>query len=76
MKGLGRLFFITEYAKMKNREGDTYFSRFCTNNKYDIRIIVIGDRAFGIKRMVRNNDLELPEVCNIFYDKNRLMRIV
>mgnify|MGYP000854868240 CR=1 FL=1 len=73
LKGLGRLFFITEYAKMKNRErGYVYFQDFVPNNKYDIRIIVIGDRAFGIKRMVRNNDFRASGSGNIFYDKNQI----
>ena len=33
-----------------------YFQKFLPNNKYDIRIVVIGDRAFGFIRYNREND--------------------
>lgn len=56
-KGLGRLVIPTQYSKMQNREkGYVYFQDFIPENDYDIRIIIIGDRAFGVKRMVRKND--------------------
>ena len=33
-----------------------YFQKFLPDNKYDIRIVVIGDRAFGFVRYNREND--------------------
>lgn len=33
-----------------------YFQKFLPNNNYDIRIVVIGDRAFGFVRYNREND--------------------
>lgn len=32
------------------------FQKFLPDNSYDTRITVIGDRAFGFRRMTRNND--------------------
>lgn len=56
-KGLGRIVIPTQYSKLQNREkGYVYFQDFIPKNDYDIRIIIIGDRAFGVKRMVRKND--------------------
>ncbi|MFW5996460.1 MAG: hypothetical protein ACOCQP_00445, partial [Lentisphaeria bacterium] len=47
----------TAFAQFKgNEKGYVYFQDFIPNNSYDIRIIVIGDKAFGIKRMTREND--------------------
>lgn len=56
-KGFIRLFFTTEFAKVAGREkGYIYFQDFIDSNDCDIRIIVIGDKAFAMKRMVREND--------------------
>ena len=57
LKGLVRFFIKPTYAKILGKEiGYIYFQKFIPNNKYDIRIIVIGDKAFGLKRMVRKDD--------------------
>lgn len=37
-------------------QGYAYFQDFIPNNDHDIRVIVIGEKAFAIKRMVREND--------------------
>jgi glutathione synthase/RimK-type ligase-like ATP-grasp enzyme len=56
-KGFVRFFYTTKYAKIAGRErGYVYFQDFIPDNNYDHRIIVIRDKAFGIKRMVREND--------------------
>lgn len=57
-KGLGRLVIPTEFAKLQSREkGYVYFQEFIPDNKFDIRIVVIGgERAAGEKRYVRKND--------------------
>jgi glutathione synthase/RimK-type ligase-like ATP-grasp enzyme len=55
---------------MTDREiGYVYFQDFIPNNDYDIRIIVIGEKAFGIKRMVRKNDFRASGSGNIYYEK-------
>jgi glutathione synthase/RimK-type ligase-like ATP-grasp enzyme len=70
VKGLGRLFIITEFAKFHSREkGYIYFQDFIPNNQFDIRIIVIAGKAFAIKRMVRKGDFRASGSGNILYDK-------
>ena len=57
VKGVGRIFIPTEYAKMQAREkGYVYFQEFIPNNEFDIRIVVVGDKAAGEKRFVRKGD--------------------
>jgi hypothetical protein len=56
-KGLARLLVPTQLEENTFREkGYVYFQDFIPDNTFDIRIIVIGDRAFGIKRLVREDD--------------------
>lgn len=56
-KGFLRLFKEPDFSKFKGREiGYIYFQDFIPNNTYDIRVVVIGSKAFGLKRFVRDND--------------------
>lgn len=56
-KGLARLVISTELEKYAPREkGYAYFQKFIPNNSFDVRIVVIGDKAIGERRMVREND--------------------
>ena len=71
LKGFYRFLFPPEFSKVAGREkGYVYFQDFIPNNDYDIRVIIIGDKAFAIKRMVRENDFRASGSGNIFYDKN------
>lgn len=71
VKGFGRLLIPTEFAKMQEREkGYVYFQDFIPDNEFDIRVIVVSDRAFAIKRMVRDNDFRASGSGNIFYAKD------
>lgn len=73
LKGCGRLFFPTSFAKMRSPEkGYVYFQDFIDKNEFDIRVIVIGDKAFSIKRLIRKNDFRASGSGNIIYDKNEL----
>lgn len=73
LKGLYRLVFPTKYSKVKGRErGYIYFQEFVPNNEFDIRVCVIGNKAFAIKRMVRENDFRASGSGNIVYDKNQI----
>lgn len=57
LKGIVRIVLPTEYARVTGREiGYIYFQDFIPGNDHDIRVIVIGDKAFAMKRMVRKND--------------------
>lgn len=70
LKGLARLLIYPEFAKMHAREkGYVYFQDFIPNNNYDIRVIVINEKAFAIKRMVRKNDFRASGSGNILYEK-------
>lgn len=56
-KGIGRLFIPTiEERRMPVEKNYIYFQDFIRNNDSDIRIVVVGKRAFAIKRMVRDGD--------------------
>lgn len=71
IKGILRLFHTTEYARVTDREkGYIYFQEFIPGNDFDIRIIVVGDKAFGIKRMVRKNDFRASGSGFLFYEKS------
>lgn len=66
-----KIFFKSDYEKVKGKEsGYVYFQQFIPNNNFDIRIIVIGERAFGIKRMVRKNDFRASGSGQILYEKS------
>ncbi len=70
MKGVLRLFHKTEYARVTGKEiGYAYFQDFIPDNDHDIRVIVIGNKAFAIKRMVRDNDFRASGSGMILYDK-------
>jgi len=56
-KSIVRLFYRNEYEKFANREkGYVYFQDFATGNVSDTRIIVVDNKVFAIKRLVRKND--------------------
>lgn len=70
IKGIVRLGYTTEYARVTgNEKGYIYFQDFIPNNDFDIRVIVIGDQAFAIKRMVRENDFRASGSGSIRYEK-------
>ena len=72
-KGVGRLFIPTDYARMQAREkGYVYFQEFIPNNDHDTRIIVVGDKAFGLVRSVRDNDFRASGSGNISYEKEKI----
>ena len=73
LKSIRRLFVSTRFARtVGNQKGYIYFQEFIPNNSYDIRVIVIGDRAFAIKRMVRPNDFRASGSGNIKYEKSEI----
>lgn len=72
-KGSYRLFASSTYAKMKgNEKGYVYFQEFMPNNNSDTRIIIIGDKAFAIKRMVRSNDFRASGSGIMKYEKDEI----
>ncbi|WP_353150642.1 hypothetical protein [Flavobacterium sp.] len=68
VKSFGRMFVSTEYAKLASPEkGYAYFQEFIPNNNSDIRVIIVGNKAFGLKRMVRNGDFRASGSGTINY---------
>lgn len=70
-KGIGRLFIPTEEEKnFPKQRNYIYFQDFIPGNDSDIRVIVIGNRAFAIKRMVRSGDFRASGSGDIIYERN------
>lgn len=69
--GLGRFIVPPPYARVRGREkGYIYFQDYIPGNDFDIRIIVIGDKAFAIKRMIRDDDFRASGSGKILYEKH------
>lgn len=59
--------------KVNHKEtGYIYFQEFIPDNDHDIRVIVIGERAFAIKRMCRENDFRASGSGKMIYDCNQI----
>jgi glutathione synthase/RimK-type ligase-like ATP-grasp enzyme len=54
---------------MPIEKGYVLFQEFIPHNHYDTRVVVIGDKAFGIRRYCRTNDFRASGSGNIAYDK-------
>ncbi|MCE9679175.1 hypothetical protein LZP69_08305 [Shewanella sp. AS1] len=69
-KGLVRLFIGKNYSNSRPRDkGYIYFQEFLPGNEFDTRVIVIGDKAFAIKRSVRENDFRASGSGIISYER-------
>ncbi len=72
-KGMIRLIILPPFARMHSRErGYVYFQDYIPNNKFDIRIVVVGGRAFALKRMVRKNDFRASGSGTIIYRRDEI----
>lgn len=70
VEGIIRFVIPPPYAKNRGRErGYVYFQEYIPGNTYDIRVVVIGTRAFAIKRMVRKDDFRASGSGIILYEK-------
>src|SRR3989339_1561013 len=74
---LNRYFQRSSRAKdlcrlMGNEIGYVLFQSFIPNNQYDIRITVVGDKAFGFTRNVRKNDWRASGSGSIDYNITRV----
>ena len=73
IKGIVRLVNPPRYALvMGNEINYLYFQEFIPNNDSDTRIIVIDGKAFGIKRMNRENDFRASGSGFILYEKEQI----
>lgn len=70
IRSFARLFIKTDFEKVHGREkGYVYFQNFIQNNDHDIRVIIIKNKAFAIKRKVRRGDFRASGSGNILYQK-------
>lgn len=73
LKGVARFFVKPDFAKMHGSEkGYVYFQDFIPNNTFDLRVIVVGDKAFGVKRMCRKGDFRASGSGSMIYDKTQI----
>jgi glutathione synthase/RimK-type ligase-like ATP-grasp enzyme len=57
VSGMARMFIHTEVERFShNEKGYIYFQDFIPENEYDTRLVVIGDRCFGVRRYCRKGD--------------------
>lgn len=57
MAGIARLFIPNEIERFShNEKGYIYFQDFIADNEYDTRLVVVGNRCFGVRRFCRKGD--------------------
>ncbi len=70
LKGMVRFGYTTDFDRIVgNEKGYVYFQDFIPDNEFDIRVIVIDNKAFAIKRLVRENDFRASGSGFIEYGK-------
>lgn len=70
-KGIIRLGYTTKFSRVRSKEkGYVYFQDFIAGNDSDIRVVVIDNKAFAIKRMNRENDFRASGSGTILYEKD------
>ena len=70
LKGLARFVYPPRFSRILGRErGYVYFQDYVPGNDSDIRVIVIGKRAFAIRRMVRPGDFRASGSGRIRYKR-------
>ncbi|MCF6222639.1 MAG: hypothetical protein L3J34_02810 [Flavobacteriaceae bacterium] len=70
IKGGLRFFKKPKFSIINGKEiGYIYFQDFIPNNTFDIRVIVIGKKAFALKRMVREGDFKASGSGNMQFAK-------
>ena len=70
VKGVARFIYPPRYSRILGRErGYVYFQDYLPGNDCDIRVIVIGDRAFAIRRLVRPGDFRASGSGRITYER-------
>ena len=73
LKGIGRLFIITDFAKMHGREkGYAYFQEFIPNNTTDFRVKVVNGNCWAFQRSVRKNDFRASGSGALVFDNSQI----
>lgn len=72
-KGLGRLVLTPEFSQLQSNEvGYAYFQDFIPNDGFDIRVVVIGNKAIALKRLVRKNDFRASGSGNLVFENESI----
>jgi len=73
LKGIIRIVIRPHYESIRGREkGYALFQQYIPNNDSDIRIVVIDNKAFALKRLNRKNDFRASGSGEIVYSKNEI----
>jgi glutathione synthase/RimK-type ligase-like ATP-grasp enzyme len=67
-KGIYRIFFPSKSIRNTREKNYLYAQDFIPDNSFDIRINIIGKRAFGLKSMVRDGDFRASGSGNFSYN--------
>lgn len=65
-------FLFNIFKKGDRESGYIYFQEFIRNNKFDTRVIVVDDKAFAIRRFVRENDFRASGSGQIDFDCSKI----
>lgn len=75
-RGVARLMIPTADERAGGVERHyAYFQDFIPNNDHDIRVVVIGRRAFAIKRMTRDGDFRASGSGHLIYDPDAIPKV-
>jgi glutathione synthase/RimK-type ligase-like ATP-grasp enzyme len=67
--GIARLLIPTELERFAPREkGYVFFQDFLPDNKFDTRIVIVGDRCFGYRRFTRKSDFRASGSGNYSFE--------
>lgn len=81
VKGQGRFYDVAKYIglylfprlnggrRMPRQKGYAYFQEFIPNDGFDLRVIVIGNKAFAIRRETRQDDFRASGSGEISYER-------
>ena len=73
LKAMARFVYPPRYSRAIGRQrGYVYFQDFAPENDSDVRVIVIGQRAFGIKRWVRPGDFRASGSGDFSYEPEQI----
>jgi len=72
-KGVGRFLYPPRFSKVLGRQcGYVLFQDFAPGNDSDLRIIVVGDKAFGVRRWVRPGDFRASGSQRASYEREQI----
>jgi len=73
VKGMARCFYRPRYSRILGPErGYAYFQDYMPGNDSDVRVIVIGNRAFAIRRLVRPGDFRASGSGRILHEREAI----